>query len=100
MYYLEGKGRVVAVDIAPITKPINLLRHLALLGGQFVSRVNLKLREEKGYTYGARTGFDWRRGPTPFVLAGALALLIALGTIAGHAFKVARANPIHALRYE
>ena len=40
----------------------------AVLGGQFVSRVNLKLREEKGYTYGARTGFDWRRGATPFVL--------------------------------
>ena len=29
-----------------------------------------------------------------------LALAIALGTIAGHAFRVARANPIHALRYE
>jgi zinc protease len=40
----------------------------AALGGQFVSRVNLKLREEKGYTYGARTGFDWRRGLAPFVL--------------------------------
>jgi len=40
----------------------------AALGGQFVSRVNLKLREEKGYTYGARTGFDWRRGVSPFVL--------------------------------
>ena len=40
----------------------------ALLGGQFVSRINLKLREEKGYTYGARTGFDWRRGLSPFVL--------------------------------
>ena len=40
----------------------------AVLGGQFVSRVNLKLREEKGYTYGARTGFDWRRGLGPFVL--------------------------------
>ncbi|MGQ0558592.1 MAG: ABC transporter permease [Sphingosinicella sp.] len=39
-------------------------------------------------------------GPTPFVLAGVLALAIAIGTIAGHAFKVARANPIHALRYE
>ncbi|MBI4265149.1 MAG: insulinase family protein [Acidobacteria bacterium] len=38
----------------------------AVLGGQFVSRINLKLREEKGYTYGARTGFDWRRGVTPF----------------------------------
>jgi zinc protease len=39
----------------------------AVLGGQFVSRVNLKLREEKGYTYGARTGFDWRRALAPFV---------------------------------
>ncbi|MFC7500180.1 FtsX-like permease family protein [Enterovirga sp. GCM10030262] len=39
-------------------------------------------------------------GPTPFLLAGVLALAIAIGTIAGHAFKVARANPIHALRYE
>jgi putative ABC transport system permease protein len=39
-------------------------------------------------------------GPLPFVIAGALALAIAIGTIAGHAFRVARANPIHALRYE
>jgi putative ABC transport system permease protein len=38
--------------------------------------------------------------PTPFLLAAVLALAIALGTIAGHAIKVARANPIHALRYE
>lgn len=40
----------------------------SVLGGQFVSRVNLKLREEKGFTYGARTGFDWRRGRAPFSL--------------------------------
>jgi putative ABC transport system permease protein len=38
--------------------------------------------------------------PGPFLLAGALALAIAMGTIAGHAIKVARTNPIHALRYE
>ena len=46
--------------------------------------------------------FDTRidLGPTPFILAGLLALTIAIGTIAGHAFKVARANPILALRYE
>jgi hypothetical protein len=29
-----------------------------------------------------------------------LALPIAIGTVAGHTFKVARLNPIHALRYE
>ena len=39
-----------------------------VLGGQFVSRINLKLREEKGYTYGARTSFDFRRGRGPFLL--------------------------------
>jgi putative ABC transport system permease protein len=38
--------------------------------------------------------------PTPFVLAGLMALLIAIGTIAAHAFRVARTNPVHALRYE
>jgi putative ABC transport system permease protein len=47
-------------------------------------------------------GFDARisLSPVPFILAGGLALAIALGTIAGHALKVARSNPIHALRYE
>lgn len=39
-----------------------------VLGGQFVSRVNLNLREDKGFTYGARTGIDLRRGLGPFVL--------------------------------
>jgi predicted Zn-dependent peptidase len=39
-----------------------------IVGGQFVSRINMNLREKKGYTYGARTSFDVRRGPGPFVL--------------------------------
>ena len=39
-------------------------------------------------------------GPTPFVLAGLLALAIAIGTVAGHALRVSRTNPINALRYE
>ena len=40
----------------------------AILGGEFVSRLNTKLREEKGVTYVARTGFDWRVGLSPFLL--------------------------------
>lgn len=39
-----------------------------VLGGQFVSRINLNLREDKGFTYGARTSFDFRRQPGPFTL--------------------------------
>jgi zinc protease len=39
-----------------------------VLGGQFVSRINSNLRERKGYTYGARTSFEFRRGPGPFLV--------------------------------
>jgi putative ABC transport system permease protein len=47
-------------------------------------------------------GFDERipLTPIPFLLAAAIALGIAIATVVGHAVKVARANPIHALRYE
>ena len=47
-------------------------------------------------------GFDQRipLTPVPFLIAAAVALGIAVATVVGHAAKVARANPIHALRYE
>ncbi|MFL6735572.1 MAG: FtsX-like permease family protein [Sphingomonas sp.] len=47
-------------------------------------------------------GFDQRipLTPVPFVIAAAIALGIAVATVVGHAVKVARANPIYALRYE
>lgn len=38
----------------------------SILGGQFTSRVNLNLREDKGYTYGARSGWSFRKGAGPF----------------------------------
>lgn len=38
--------------------------------------------------------------PVPFVLAGLAALVIAVVTIGAHAFRVARTNPVYALRYE
>ena len=34
------------------------------------------------------------------IVAGALAVTLAWGTVAGHAIRIARANPIIALRYE
>ena len=61
-----------------------------ILGGQFVSRINLNLREDKGLTYGARTAFEFRRLSGPFVLqAGvqtsgtARAIEESIGEIAG-----------------
>ena len=38
-----------------------------ILGGSFTSRLNNNLRETKGYTYGAGSGFGMRKEPGPFV---------------------------------
>jgi predicted Zn-dependent peptidase len=43
-----------------------------ILGGQFTSRLNEKLREEKGMTYGIRSGFDVRRSAGPFSVGSSL----------------------------
>ena len=37
-----------------------------MLGGQFTSRINRNLREERAITYGARTSFDFRRAAGAF----------------------------------
>jgi predicted Zn-dependent peptidase len=42
---------------------------MTALGGQFTSRVNLNLREKHGFTYGARSGISFRRGPGPLMAA-------------------------------
>jgi zinc protease len=39
------------------------------LGGLFSSRINMNLREEHGYTYGASSQFVFRRSAGPFVTA-------------------------------
>jgi zinc protease len=58
-------GHVGVPRSTPDYHPLLVLN--MVLGGQFVSRLNMNLRESKGYTYGARTSFEFRRGPGPFV---------------------------------
>jgi zinc protease len=41
-------------------------------GGMFASRLNLNLREQKGYTYGARSAWDFRKGAGPFTAGAAV----------------------------
>ena len=43
-----------------------------ILGGQFTSRLNEKLREERGFTYGVRSHFDCRLGRGPFSITTSL----------------------------
>jgi zinc protease len=54
----------------PDRVPLSVLN--SLLGGKFISRINLNLRERHGYTYGAHSSFANRRGPGPFQVSAAV----------------------------
>ena len=43
-----------------------------MLGGAFNSRLNLNLREQHAFTYGASSSFDWRRDAGPFAVSTAV----------------------------
>ena len=65
----QSELRIGHIGVARRTPDYHALLVLnIILGGQFVSRINMNLREDKGYTYGARTAFDFRRAAGPFVL--------------------------------
>lgn len=53
----------------------------ALLGGTFGSRLNRRLREELGYTYGARCSFDPRRSSGPFTANAAVQTEVTVDAI-------------------
>ena len=57
-------GQVGVPRNTPDYFPLTIMN--AILGGQFSSRINLNLREDKGYTYGARSSFTFAKGPGPF----------------------------------
>lgn len=63
---------IVAANLAP---PRDDSTHLAselmnqVLGGSFTSRINMNLREEKHWTYGARSGIVSARATRPFYVA-------------------------------
>jgi predicted Zn-dependent peptidase len=43
-----------------------------ILGGQFQSRLNANIREQKGYSYGVNSGFNYGKGPGPFRAGGSI----------------------------
>jgi zinc protease len=49
---------------------LQVLNHI--LGGQFQSRLNANIREQKGYSYGVNSGFDYGKGPGAFRAGGSI----------------------------
>ncbi len=81
---LPEKGRVIIVDKPGSPQSLILAGHVApptgadnnlaiesmndVLGGQFTARVNMNLREDKSWSYGAYTFMQNARGQRPFMV--------------------------------
>jgi len=79
-----AKGRVILVDKPGSPQSLILAGHVAppsgapnaiainamndILGGQFTARVNMNLREDKGWAYGAYTFLQEARGQRPYLV--------------------------------
>jgi predicted Zn-dependent peptidase len=94
----QSELRIGHVSVARNTPDYHaLVAANMVLGGQFVSRINLNLREEKGFTYGARTSFDFRRMPGPFSLQVSVqtaATAEAIGESIGEIEAIRGARPV------
>jgi zinc protease len=73
IYVVDNPGASqTSLAVATVGAARNTPDYIALevlnmvFGGQFTSRINMNLREEHGYTYGAYSGFAFRQSPGPF----------------------------------
>jgi zinc protease len=63
-------GRIGAPRLTDDYFPLVVMN--TILGGSFTSRLNQNLREDKGYSYGAFSGFGFRPWAGPFVAGAAV----------------------------
>jgi zinc protease len=89
IYLVDRPGAAQSVvNIGQVGVPRNspdyfpLIVMNTMLGGQFTSRVNLNLREDKGYTYGARTAFEFRRSAGPFIATAGVQTAVTKESVA------------------
>jgi zinc protease len=61
-----------------------------VLGGMFSSRLNLKIREEKGYAYGAHSGFDTRKHGGVFLARAAVQSEVTIPALADLVAEIER----------
>ena len=63
-------GHLTVPRLHPDYLALNLLNYI--LGGQFSARLNMNLRQDKGYSYGYMSGIDWLTGPSALTAGGSV----------------------------
>jgi zinc protease len=76
LYLVDRPGSMQSVILAgmaapPRANPDEIAQGVVnrVLGGNFTSRINMNLREDKHWTYGARSGLGDARGPRLFLVS-------------------------------
>jgi zinc protease len=70
---VQTELRIGHVGLARKTPDFHAVQLMAtILGGLFNSRLQMNLREDKGYTYGVGAGFEMRRSAGPFAIRTAV----------------------------
>ena len=82
-------GHLGVARAHPDHDALEVLNHL--LGGAFTSRLNLELRERRGWTYGVRSSFSFRRGAGPFLVATQVDTTVTAPAVERIQAEVARA---------
>jgi len=97
---VQTELRIGHLGVRRLTPDYHALLALNMvLGGQFTSRLNQRLREERGYTYGVRTSFDCRRAPGPFSMDGSVqsdATVETVTEVLGEMSGIGRDRPVTA----
>jgi predicted Zn-dependent peptidase len=79
----DGPARAIDDYVAMTTMAL-------VLGGMFSSRLNMKLREEKGYAYGAFGGFDTRKHGGVFAARAAVQSEVTVPAVADMLAEIER----------
>jgi predicted Zn-dependent peptidase len=80
---VQSEVRIGHVGLARRVPDFHAVQVMAsILGGLFNSRLQMNLREEKGYTYGVGAGFEMRRGSGPFAVRTAVHTAVTVPAIA------------------
>ena len=73
-------GHLAVARTHPDYLPLTVMN--MAFGGQFTARLMMNLRQDKGYSYGYRSGFDWRRRVSSFSAGGAVQTAVTKESVA------------------
>ena len=73
-------GHVTIPRSHPDYHPMSLLNYI--FGGQFSARLNMNLRQDKGYSYGYSSSIDWSKGPSALLAGGGVQTAVTKEAVA------------------